>query len=325
MKQLSLVLLSTLFSANLSYAADRIGNGGGLWVCADGQKKIQSSELVDLYEARTEYNRTLVTSNQTDPMRIVADVEGMIKQNFPEYANRWSAILADVKTRINYVPSKLSKIEDALYHVEPLESECATKWEYVQFANYTAQNQVLIRKDLWLSSAVSPLDKAGLIWHEVIYRWMREEFDDQDSVRSRQIVGVLFSTLSTLEARGAVAEILKPAVDPKPETPVWVCFTHNSTNHRYFMAYETDELAAKSATLTACQGGGDAFFCDEYGFHCDSFTSMKQPYTCSNTNSTTHIVHTAKGRSMIEAEGKARVECTNGESPFFCEDDVKCN
>lgn len=320
-------LILSLLVSTPSIAGDKVGNGGGLWACLpNGQ--VQASVLVDFYELENETRWRLAQPGRADAFGIVDEVLEKVRRVFPDYSSRWATVLQETKGRIHFTNSELKVIEDSLWRVKPLDSLCRSGWQYLQFANYNdTLRRVLIRKDLWDSPAVSPLDKAGLVWHEVIYRWMREQFRDQDSVRARQITGILFAEMSAAEARQALAEVLKQGpIDPTPEQPVFVCAVPNPHTYRWFYDYADNELAAKNRTLEKCKlaDEANAFFCQDHRAACESFTSAEHKFTCAVANSHMNKTFTETGRSRLEAEAKARAACGEAEGAFFCAKDVSC-
>lgn len=305
-------LLTLIFFGGLQvFAGDKINNGGGLWVCHQNQE-IQQAFLIDLFEAKEEMGLQIV-NRDGEVFQIVEQIEKNLIQNLPDYGIKWSDILKDTRSKIRYVNTELVLIDDALYRIRPLRSTCAAGWEYTQFANYTNMNYVLIRQDLWESPRVSSLDKAALIWHEVIYRWMRQEFQDTNSIRARQIVGLLFSDLSAQDLRKSIQKILTPSLEPNPEKPIWVCRVENTYSSQIFLDYGLNQLAALSKSMRNCQEADSDFsvHCSQQAAQCDSFISNTPRYTCSVEFALTYKMYTETGRSRIEAEGKALLACLN--------------
>jgi hypothetical protein len=319
-----LVLIATILSFNAAQAGDKIGNAGGLWVCSSPAQGMIKGMLVDLYEARTEFGLILIQSNETNPVNIVKERENYLRQNSSRYLRDWSSALAEVFQKMRLVDAELEKIDDALFRMRPLPSTCAGTWEYVQFANFTHQNQVLIRQDMWNSPLIPTLDKAALIWHEAIYKWLRETQGDKDSVRARQIVGLIFAQISPRELEEGVAAVLKqtgptpspgPAPVPAP-TNTSVCFMSNRMNQLWYMAYAPTEASAKVETLKTCQQAPDGFHCADESLQCDSFrTDAPSTFIATITNRSTGQKYPADGRSQREANGKAMVACTTAAGP----------
>lgn len=320
-------LLLSLLVTLPSFAGDKVGNGGGLWACSPNGE-VQASVLVDFYELENETRWRLFRPSRADAFGIVDEVMDRARAAFPDYASRWAAVMQETKSRIIFTNSELKEIDDSLWRVKPLDSLCRSGWKYLQFANYNdTLKKVLIRKDLWDSGAVSPFDKAGLVWHEAVYRWMREQYGDKDSVRARQITGILFADLPVAEARRALEDVLKQGPnDPVPGKPVFVCLVPNPHTSRWFYEYGDNELAARNSSIRKCKlaDEGNAFFCEARNVGCESFTSLEQKFTCAVDNRHMNKTFTETGRSRLEAEAKARAACGEAEGAFFCEKDVTC-
>lgn len=319
-----LCIAAVLLFAPAVRAGDKIGNGGGLWVCAPDHEP-KTAALVDFYEAETEFGLHLISPAEADPLALVDAVGALVAAKLPDYSVRWTPILSEVRAKIRFVNAELVVIDDALFRIRPWASLCRSGWEYWQFANYTSYREVLIRQDLWLSNAVSTRDKAGLIWHEAIYRWMRDEFGDKDSVRARQIVGLLFSDLEAGALRSALEKILSPD-EASPNHPVWVCLLRNEVSGKFYYDLGPNELMTRGLVSDDCQRHETslAYHCLRSQIRCDSFTSMQPRFVCAEQNSFNNRVFTEQGRSQIEAEAKARKACTDQSPPYQCESQLQC-
>jgi hypothetical protein len=312
---MSYALLQVLLHLTSAHAADKIGNGGGIWICWTATGEIEAATQVDLYEAVAQYDRVPVPPVHQDPLQIADDVTASIRARFPDYATTWIRELENVKARRHAYGGELKEINDSHYIGFPNRNACHGKpWDYVQFANYDDVQEIIqIRSDLWDSPKIAALDKAALLWHEAIYRWMRDEFGDDTSTRARQIVGILFSGLDAARARQALDTVLKPAPPTDPNAPTFVCLTRNGINNRYFLDYGPNELAAKNQTVKTCRDADPqySFHCDEQGVRCESFTNQRPKFTCAVRNGISNQTYTEMGRSPLEAEGKARRACSD--------------
>lgn len=315
-------LLSLLFLPTFSHAGDKVLNGGGIWICETPDLKVTSSVLVDFYEAENEFKWTLIQPTRTDPQQIADDVLAAVRTKFPEHADAWAKVLTDMRTHFDFVAGELTLAEDSKYRSKPLPSLCRTSggWQYRQFANWDDRaNHGIIRQDYWNSPQISTLDKAGLVWHEVIYRWLRVTYGDNDSTRAREIVGVLFAENNaqfTLEqARARLQEILdrKPPVDPTDPGSAWICAVQNQQSNFWFSGYGSDQDTAKQRAFKACEDGGDfmGFACNNpgNGLECGALGS-EEKYTCAIAyHQGQDRNFTATGRSLLEARIKALKTC----------------
>ncbi|MCO4755300.1 MAG: formylglycine-generating enzyme family protein, partial [Bacteriovoracaceae bacterium] len=110
---------------------------------------------------------------------------------------------------IREVDVDLEVIEDSLYRVRPPVRACAKgDINYIQLANYTNYGAVLINQYLFNNPGLPEVDKAALIFHEVIYAYLRDRYADTDSVRTREIVGYIFSDLKNVEVSEKIEEAL---------------------------------------------------------------------------------------------------------------------
>lgn len=327
-----IIFTVTLFTSLQLWAGDKIGNGGGLWTCSQNHS-LQIGVLVDLYEAQEEFGLNLISSFENDPMRIVQERSDFARLNLPEYSAHWNQLLAESAKKIRLVNSELIIIDDALFRIKPSPASCQNGWTYTQFANYTNMDQILIRQDLWNSPAVQTTHKAALIWHEVIYKWLRDKYNDKDSTRTRQIVGYLFSTTSPAEIRLRINQILAAHTQPPPPGPVppptqpnmWMCMTSNRQNSTFFADYGFSKLEAQSKTDQKCKMAADGFFCEDRGTTCEEITQPHNKFTCQIGNRHISQIYFGSGRTRLEAEFKARDACQQTPEKFFCDSTVTCD
>jgi len=315
-------LISLLLIPSAAQAGDKVLNGGGIWICETADLQVTTSVLVDFYEAENEFKWTLIQPAHQDPQQIADDILASVRTKFPQQGDPWSAVLGEMRSHFDFVAGELTLAEDSNYRSKPLPSLCRTSggWQYRQFANWDDRaNHGIIRDDYWQSPQISPLDKAGLVWHEVVYRWLRVNYGDSDSTRAREIVGVLFAennaqfTLAQAQAR--LQEILtrKPPVDPRPPVGGWICALQNQQSNFWFSGYGPDQDTARQHAMTACQDGGDfmGFACNNpgNGLECGAVGS-EEKYTCTiNYHREQDKNVTASGRSMLEARVKALQAC----------------
>ncbi len=322
-----------LTSLNL-WAGDKVGNGGGLWTCSQGHN-LTRGILVDLYEAQEEFGLNLISSFENDPMQIVQERSNFVRMNLTEYSVQWNRILSESFKKIRLVNSELIIVEDSLFRIKPSAASCSNDWVYTQFANYTAMDQILIRQDLWNSPAIPTTHKAALIWHEVIYKWLREQYGDQNSIRARQIVGYLFSTTLPSEMRIRIQNILSnssapqpPQTPPAPVPPVqpkkWICMVSNSHNSTFYGNYGANQQEARVKTIQACKSGENGFFCNDHEVQCEEILQSENSFTCENKNTQLDQIYLGQGRNRLEAEYKSREACQKTNQKFFCDREVKC-
>lgn len=194
-----LILISTLIVSMQLYAGDKIGNGGGLWICPRSGS-VEKGSLIDLFEGREQYGLTSSSFALGGPMQIVMEKKIMTEKHMPLLFSKIESYLNDTLSKMRFISADLVIIDDALYVIQPQASLCKEAWKYVQFANYTTvSGQILINEPLWNNPIIADIDKAALVWHEAIYHWLRDEFGAQNSIQARYIIALLFSDLDPKE------------------------------------------------------------------------------------------------------------------------------
>lgn len=325
-----ILIIMTLFPSTFVQAGDKIGNGGGLWACVNPQQIVLYGQLVDLYEAQQEFGLRIIETSSQNPNDIFNERKAFLKLHMPELAVKLESSEQLTMSQLRFVDSVLTVIDDSLFRLSPLPVTCPDgSWQYLQFANYTNLDQVLIRRDLWNHSGIKAIDKAALLWHEVIYLWLRNNHDEPNSIRTRMIVGLLFSDLPGQTVKSKIDEILKKLPKPKPSpvepTEKWVCMSKNSHESLIFAGYGMVKREAESAALKSCQSKSDAFFCAA-AHTCEEITSQSQSWFCEVENTHESKVFGGKGRNKIEATFEALNACQTQSQGFFCsEQKVSCS
>ena len=233
--------------------------------------------------------------------------------------------MTDSSKKIHYVNAELTIVDDSLFRVKPLSITCSSGWIYSQYANYTNLDQILIRADLWDSTTVSPLHKAALLWHEVIYSWLRNQFQDTDSVRARQIVGILFSTLPPQEMISRIEKVLSP-LPTNPNQPIWFCTIKNNNTFLNFGEYGLNQLEATTTVTQKCQSAPFGFHCDEHAISCEEISKQSVQKICQLKNYQNNKTYLGKGRNQLEADFKTRDQCQIDitSRPIHCGNPIVC-
>lgn len=309
-----------------SYAGDKIGNGGGLWVCSSPQKEPLFAELVDLFEARVHEKLSLFALNeQKSVIQNVGNLAEDFRKGIPELSEVWGLSLQVVLNRMNLVEAELEKINDVDNLIRPLPSSCKGNWDYVQFANFTNNGELLIRKDFWEDSTLHQLSKVGLLFHEAIYFWLRETKQDPSSVRTRKIVGVLLSTLPMAEKRQRILKTLDTQPDNKPpeqEKPLprsYICSIDNRKARMVYLAENSSKLTAEARVKNICLEGPFSWECETTETLCDDIGKVGSS-KCKIQNGVSSKVFLSDGRSRLEATAKAKNACYQDSFAWSCEE-----
>jgi len=311
-----------------TFAGDKIGNGGGIWSCSKNNK-LQIGYLVDLFEAREEFRYPLITPVGTDPNEIANGVMARIKISWPELYGKVYPHMVEVLANFRVVNEALTEIPDSDPRGRPLPEACEYgSWEYLQIANYKLNGQLLIRRDLWESPNLPALDRAALLWHEAIYRWLRTDYQDDNSSRSRQIVGLVFSTWDIDRVKAEVKKILwantNPAPQPSPTAPPvqnenFLCVIQNHAVNQIYTGYGATLFLASNNAKYACSNGPTAQACGMIEESSDCVNqAAPENWTCTSTNHANGKMYTAQGRSKLEASARNEATCFGGSSAFAC-------
>jgi hypothetical protein len=185
----SFIFLTICLFSLLSLAGHEHGNGGGAIVCRDTQNQILSVELLDLWEAR-KLGKPLILGENLPTSELLSWAARQISQNNPLlgarvrnaiYANQ--EILTPIPTGTQLVPPI-----DTLHWM--MEVGCRLE-SVAQYMSFPEGHQLFI--DTSLFKKMPPLDQAALWLHEAIYKVLRENDQDQDSLRTRNFVTHAFS------------------------------------------------------------------------------------------------------------------------------------
>lgn len=318
-----IILISFILFVNFSWAGDKVGNGGGLWTCFTKDKEISHGVLVDLYEAKVEFGLNIPADEQSRPMDIVKKKADLLRFRDTYLYSIFSPEVDNVMQKIRLVSSELVVVDDALFRLKPHYSTCSMPWEYVQFANFTNLGQVLIREDLWNSSAISALDKAALVWHEAIYAWLRKERGDSDSVRARMIVGLIFSDMESSQFKNRIAKILKENQQPQPRPEDrWICLVENKHTSNWYGGYGINKLEASGNAKSSCQKEEYEFFCQDQNLRCEEIISESINNVCQVENHLHQKTYIGKGRNRLEAAFGALKACQAQPDSVSCSEPI---
>lgn len=200
-------------------AGAKEGGGGGAWVCRDSYGQLVWAKLVDLFEAQEEFGLTLGSyqgsyESAVDEVRnrLSASTFGSL-YSIPQYMDRLNYLKAS--PQITYTHNTIPVIGDALYFLIPPASECTQgSVQYEQVVNYRSDTDIEVQADLF--SSLPEIDKAALVVHEAVYALRRDSQKDTNSVVSRRIVGLAFSTMTVKELVGefGALEMGRQALSP---------------------------------------------------------------------------------------------------------------
>ncbi len=186
----SLFLISLLIPTfAFAMGGDEKGNGGNLVVCRDSAGKVESTELLDYYEAEAR-DIPLVKPNQESYPKILKDrLEGLRRIN-PDRAKDYETRVASFFANTRFHSGVVFVSSEDSFHVF-LPRGCAVEQVAVQRKPIFPEDKLFnINKDLW--DRMSERDRAGLILHEVIYQELIEA-GQKDSMRTRYFNAMIAS------------------------------------------------------------------------------------------------------------------------------------
>jgi hypothetical protein len=329
-----LALIYSLIFATSSFAlaADKIGNGGGVWVCQDSKLQIYDILFMDVFEARREYQLNLPESNST-PSDIVQNQKIWIEK-FLTKGHEINKNIEYVEKNITWIDDIINSIPDAANKISPHPSTCKQgDWVATQLVNFTDDFRVLVRRDLYNSPFMSNLEKAAVYIHEGVYSFMRTEYGDTNSVRSRAIVGYLLSDLPDQEKQTRIEKVISQApTDPgEPPATGWMCGIKPEVSSPLYTFEAATAQAATAGVLQACKDGenpmpnfpgfpgggfpgmpgggfGPPNNCKDTSVLCEPITTSAKKRTCEITVPFDRVF-TGTGRTQLEAQKDAIAQC----------------
>lgn len=162
---LSLLLLGYM---NFAFGGNEHGNGGDVVVCRDGSGNLRSVNLLDYYEAKLfrGINVNLGDPN-LDVQKKLEILANRLAQRNPKLANLYySRALNFEKEALFLEGVDLEDIPDS--GNVTIERNCKIEQIVIQKTpNYELDKRYTVNLELW--KALDNNNKAGLIWHEIIY------------------------------------------------------------------------------------------------------------------------------------------------------------
>lgn len=200
-KHLRTILMAIILCTSaLAFAGDRGGNGGD-GITIDGKLYV-----LDLVEAGLEQNPVIDHS-----VEVPADISNTLSTIFKDSSYPVSIIgkkLAEIN-RIDPVSAKVILKAMDLYTWRLVNSGLVNIQDENSLLDYEGLSQlairrnniILISKTLWLQ--LDEANKAALVFHEIMYAMnipvMKNDKLEQDSVKTRELIGYLFSEELKLE------------------------------------------------------------------------------------------------------------------------------
>lgn len=328
-------------------SADKIGNGGGVWACQASDQTIMDLMFIDIYEARREFLLTVPEITGTY-LASVQDQKAWVRNKMPQLADLIPHI-EYVEKNITWIEEVLTDIPDVSNKVSPHPSTCkGGSWKTLQMVNFTDDFRILVRRELFDSSMLTEMERAAVYLHEGVYSYMRTEYGDKNSVRTRKIVGILFSDLPDSEKKKRIEMTLKDdnSAVVTPPTMGWICGLRPNSSSFYTAEAMSKENATK-AVVEACKKGqnpfgfggsgnndggfpfppipgnedgssqlpfpmppmGFGFECRENQVACEEITTSEKNKKCEKMDFFEKMTFTGYGKTFLEAQKEAVNQC----------------
>jgi hypothetical protein len=162
-------------------------------------------ELLDFREAAITRNFDLIQTDEKDELKIALQVVARLMPSSPSRAKMYANWLRSFKSETSFISSaSLKPVDDSFHIFIPDQDGCSLKQAAVQInPQFPGDRRYYIESDIW--NAMSPVVKAGLMLHEVIYREARIRGQTNSKI-TRYFNSLLFTT-----------EIYKSTLPPKDD------------------------------------------------------------------------------------------------------------
>lgn len=198
-----------------AWAGDRLGNGGGGWVCYNQDKSVRWAMLADLFEAQKKYG-VLVEDGLASDNKEISNyaLKEVLKLHWlgNELGYNITHELQAYTGKMMRVPFRLGTINDANYTATPDETDCVNgKIVRKQLAIFYGQGEIAIADRKFVNNEVMSLNnQAALLSHESLYIFMKKHFPElaNDSDVIRKINGLLYVQMPQAEFIQRVKELL---------------------------------------------------------------------------------------------------------------------
>lgn len=189
-----LVFLSLTLSAIVALAGPSTSGGGFAVVCRDVQGRIQSAELLDLYEARTMYGFELMSASGD----IVNDYLRSVKNGYrhqgyapPLPDSDFARNLENFMRSVQFLASD-EKLPNLLDHGSQVVPPKSCQLEPLAIF-YDTQEIITIDRQIW--DSLDSLNQAALVTHEITYSEYRNLKVDPDlnSIETRRVTASDFA------------------------------------------------------------------------------------------------------------------------------------
>ena len=200
--------LSLAMAEDAFESGGRDGGGGKGVVCRNPDGSIKSVELLDLWEAREIYQRTIPISGRPIAEQVANAIQAL------KYSIYYPGTVADSSGAIfptsNFFAQSLQKVADQFLNNAPFvirkhrttltdvpdsfesarPSDCKVE-QLVNFMDTPTDPIILVNQDL--VDQMDFINQAALLVHEALYTHLRANYREVNSIRVRRAVGFVFA------------------------------------------------------------------------------------------------------------------------------------
>lgn len=186
MKSLTIFFFLSIQWVSISYAQNRVGNGGDGILCVKDNAVI-SAEILDFYESSSQ-KIELAGDYKTIVEERIASLKTVNPALGEIFSKRWKTMGSEIEWKKEI---DLTDVQDSKHLFVPSDKNCQLK-QIALRRNEVAANQLrfIIDESFW--QKLSPISQAGLIMHEIIYEHFYK-LGEKDSVKARTFNAYLFS------------------------------------------------------------------------------------------------------------------------------------
>lgn len=209
------LVLGLFVSPAMGFAMGPGASGGGKGVvCRDAQGGIQTAEILEFWEAREIHRLNLQPSRGSMLEMLDASLNALSESMYsgnsslrtPDRIYRGSEALSIIFRGMSrkllqpdgeHQGTRIRRLRNARLTLTPDSYEPATPAscaveQIVRYEDYKFQTgSILINQDIF--ERLDEMNQAGLIAHEVLYKWLRDTTGETSSLRVRRAIGLAFS------------------------------------------------------------------------------------------------------------------------------------
>ncbi len=217
MKTNRIVFLAAAFLMSTKAFAGVGSSGGGKGVvCRDIVGAIQSVELLDLWEAKHIYGRSVSESPESLDVQSERAAKALMNSISIGRSCIGSTCVSEADTLYNELVETqkiftslnedvkflkevtLALTDDSNEIATPNLGNCAIE-QIVRYEDTPIRPTIFVNDDIY--TAMSPTQKAALLSHEALYKVARNFFGEKTSIRVRRAIGGIFSNLKFVSRR----------------------------------------------------------------------------------------------------------------------------